>query len=310
MKLINNMKKIGTCILNLILILLAAYIVLMQVCPDKIKNFIGYQPFVILTDSMEPLIPTGSAVLVKNFKEDEEPEEDTIISFNVDRLGTPTVFTHYFREKQIDKDGRVLYRTQGLSAERYDDYKTYREDLIGTYVGHIPYVGKYILFLQSPFALIELGIILLLIVIHRILWEKFDREEQMALEAAECEAGTVDFIETTFEEEPVEEEENIVEREAKYQEISEEISEEECEQAETRVEIPKEECEEISPEISEEECTETSVEITEEKCETTCAENTGETSDEIKNKKVKSKKAGKKRSKDKKKGKKKDKKHK
>ena len=28
------------------------------------------------------------------------------------------------------------------NADRYDDYATYREDLIGTYVLHIPYFGK------------------------------------------------------------------------------------------------------------------------------------------------------------------------
>lgn len=265
------MKKIGTCILNIILILLAAYIILMQVCPDKVKNFIGYQPFVILTDSMEPLIPTGSAVLVKNFKEDEEPEENTIISFHVDRLGTPTVFTHYFREKETGWDGRVRYRTQGLSADRYDDYKTYREDLIGTYVGHIPYVGKYILFLQSPFALIELGIILLLIVIYRILWERFDREEQMALETVECGSGTVDCAEATDIAEWAEEEE-------------------ECEQAGTEItgETAQEEqvhVQEELPELQEEELK----------------------SKKDKNKKS-SKKEEKKRSKEKKKEKKKDKK--
>lgn len=178
--------------LNIILILLAAYIVMMQACPERIKDFIGYQSFVILTDSMEPLIPTGSAVLVKNFKEGEEPEKNTIISFNVDRLGTPTVFTHYFREKEMEEDGRIRYRTQGATADRYDDYVTYREDLIGTYVGHIPYVGRFVLFLQSPFALIELGIILFILLINRLLWDKFDREEKEALESDENDEDVID----------------------------------------------------------------------------------------------------------------------
>lgn len=181
------MKRIGHYVINIIFIFLATYIILMRVHPEMVKDIIGYQSFVILTDSMEPLIPTGSAVLVKNFKENEEPEKNTIISFNVDRLGTPAVFTHYFRETEVEEDGRIRYRTQGATADRYDDYYTYREDLIGTYVFHIPYVGKFILFLQSPFALLELGIILFIMLINRILWEKFDREEKEALAAAEAE---------------------------------------------------------------------------------------------------------------------------
>lgn len=59
---------------NLLLIVLALYIILVKICPEKVKALLGYQTFVILTDSMEPVIPTGSAVLVKNLKIMKNPK--------------------------------------------------------------------------------------------------------------------------------------------------------------------------------------------------------------------------------------------
>lgn len=176
------MKKALKCLVNIIVfllaILLAAYIIGMHFFPDQLKDIVGYQTFVILTDSMEPTIPVGSIVLVKNIKEDQKIAEDTIISFHVDRLGNDSVFTHYFKKKEIDERGQMRYYTQAENADRYDAYATYREDLLGTYVFHIPYAGRFILFLQSPFALLEFGIILFIMIIYSILWDKLDQEEK------------------------------------------------------------------------------------------------------------------------------------
>ena len=181
------MKKILKILPNVLLIMLVAYIVLMKICPEKINKFLGYQTFVILTDSMEPVLPTGSAVLVKNLKDDEEPKEGDIVSFRVDRLGEDAVFTHYYRGTETEEDGSTRYLTQGATAERPDDYITHRQDIIGTYVFHIPYVGRIVLFLKSPFALIELGIIMIIMIIYQLLWDKFDKEEQAEKEKQETE---------------------------------------------------------------------------------------------------------------------------
>lgn len=181
------MKKILKNLSDAILILLVVYIVLMKICPEKVDGLLGYQTFVILTDSMEPVIPTGSAVLVKNLKDDEEPKEGDIVSFRVDRLGEDAVFTHYYRGTETEEDGSIRYLTQGATAERPDDYITHRQDIIGTYVFHIPYAGRIVLFLKSPFALIELGIIMIIMIIYQLLWDKFDKEEQAEKEKQETE---------------------------------------------------------------------------------------------------------------------------
>lgn len=182
-----KINKIINFIFYILVIVLSIYIIGIQFFPEKLGEFVGYRTFVILTDSMEPTIPVGSLVISKNVKDAAEIPKDTIISFRVDRMGDEVVFTHYFKKRELDETGKVRYYTQAENADRYDDYTTYGEDVLGTYVFHIPYVGKFILFLQSPFALLELGIILFIMLINRILWEKFDREEKEALAAAEAE---------------------------------------------------------------------------------------------------------------------------
>ena len=181
------MLKLIKKIPNILLVVLALYFVLIKMYPERVKTFLGYQTFVILTDSMEPVIPTGSAVLVKNLKDDEEPKEGDIVSFRVDRLGEDAVFTRYYRGTETEEDGSIRYLTQGATAERPDDYIAHRQDIIGTYVFHIPYAGRIVLFLKSPFALIELGIIMIIMIIYQLLWDKFDKEEQAEKEKQETE---------------------------------------------------------------------------------------------------------------------------
>lgn len=179
------LKRLGNIATVLVAVLLVVYILGMHFFSDQLKEIVGYQTFVILTDSMEPTIPVGSLVLVRNITEDQEILEDTIISFHVDRFGNNSVFTHYFKKREIDETGQERYYTQAENADRFDEYKTYRKDLLGTYVFHIPYAGKFVQFLQSPFALFELGIIMFIMLIYSILFDKFDKEEKKNIETKE-----------------------------------------------------------------------------------------------------------------------------
>lgn len=186
------LKLLGNLVFSILLIVLFFYIVGMQFFPKQIKGALGYQTFVILSDSMESTLPVGSLVLSKNLTDEQVIPINTIVSFRVHWGDKEEIFTHYLKKIEIDETGKERYFTQGEKTEHYDDYVTYREDILGTYVLHIPYIGKFILFLQSPFALIELGIILFISLINRILWNKFDREEKEALTAGEEEEDVVD----------------------------------------------------------------------------------------------------------------------
>lgn len=66
--------------------------------PDKVAKITGYRLYTVMTDSMEPTIPTFSLVLTKLIPEDVEIAPNTIVTFQANRFGDDILLTHYFRE--------------------------------------------------------------------------------------------------------------------------------------------------------------------------------------------------------------------
>lgn len=164
-------------IFYLIFILLLFYILIMIITPEKINNILNYKFYSVLTNSMEPQIPTYSLVCIKKFKKDEiiDLEPQQIITFHANRFGENIIITHHFNKIEITEDGEVIYRTNAAGKENLDNYETTRDDLIGIYIFHIPYIGKFILFLKSKFGFILYGEFIIIFLINsliRTLWEE------------------------------------------------------------------------------------------------------------------------------------------
>ena len=130
------------------------YMFFMKLYPTDAPKFFGYKPYVILTNSMVPTLPVGSLVIDHAIDEDDPIPENTPITFKAELQGQEVFVTHYFR--YIDtSDGYDRYMTQGEGYQegQYDEFEIHREDIVGTYAFHIPYLGRVALFLQSPAAL-------------------------------------------------------------------------------------------------------------------------------------------------------------
>lgn len=177
MKKLRKIVRLASWFLILILIL---YTVLMVVQPKKMSQFVRYQFYTVLTDSMEPRIPTYSLVCVKKFRENEEVQlkPQQIITFHAVRLGVPIMITHHFNKIEKDKQGNTIYRTNAEGKEGFDVYDTKRENLIGTYVFHVPYLGKFILFLKSRVAYILYGEFLVIFLLNRLIAVKWEENKQ------------------------------------------------------------------------------------------------------------------------------------
>ena len=137
----------------LFLAICAAGAVLTVLFPEKLSALSGYKTYVVLTDSMVPRIPVHSLVLVKNKKDGEIPnlEPQQIITFRAMSFGESLILTHHFHHTEKNENGELIYRTNPEGQEDLDPYETKQEDILGTYLFHIPFVGKWILFLKSQY---------------------------------------------------------------------------------------------------------------------------------------------------------------
>lgn len=175
------LKKITTFISAIVVIALLVFVVCMQMYPEDTSKVVGYRFYTVLTNSMEPVIPTYSLVFSKMIDEDEEIKPNTIVTFKANRFGEDILLTHYFRKTQ-EKDGVLYYRTQGATAPDYDNYETSRKDIIGTYVFHIPYLGKIFLFLKSKFGFVMYGELFVIWLINKTIktrWDEKAREKHI-----------------------------------------------------------------------------------------------------------------------------------
>lgn len=172
------LKTILGSLTSLILVVVLVYCVCMWIFPQQVTNLVGFRFYTIVTGSMEPTIPTGSMVLVKSLAPGEDPQVGGIVTFKATRLGDPIVLTHYLREIQVEDDGQVRYITRGENTDHDDDYVTHREDLLGTYVFHMPFLGRLGQFLRSTQALFMYLMIGVILLIYYVLSLRLDRRAQ------------------------------------------------------------------------------------------------------------------------------------
>lgn len=168
-------KKVANIFSVLLMVILLSFMLLHRFQPQVLSDVMPYQLYNIPTGSMEPVIPTWSMAVVKPLR-NEEPKVGDIVTFHANHFGTPIILTHYLKKVEVQEDGRKRYYTQAAIGDTYDSYTTYREDLIGTCVFHIPFLGKILLFLQSFHALIMFLLIGLSLLVNRLISVHFEEK--------------------------------------------------------------------------------------------------------------------------------------
>lgn len=111
----------------------------------------GYTGYVIETGSMEPTIPIGSVVYVK--------ENDLKLNDIVTYKSNDKLMTH--RIVGVDEMNRTLI-TKGDANKYNDDYKVSVSDVLGKVEYSIPFIGYCVMYLQSLEGIIS--VILLFVV--------------------------------------------------------------------------------------------------------------------------------------------------
>jgi len=191
-----NFKKLWDVSSNIILtiyILLAMLLTCVQ--------FIGLQPLVVVSGSMEPSYPIGSLVYVKKIDTNKLKIGDVItVQLTEDVTGT-----HRIVDIITDSnDPSVLrFQTKGDANPVIDDILFEDNDIIGKVIFMIPYLGYIANFIHTPFGLCIFAIPALFALFY---FQVEDAAKKKALETKESdnEALSQDICDTSEKVIPVE----------------------------------------------------------------------------------------------------------
>ena len=161
------MKKILYYILFLVIVLPflifnLTLIIKSKLYPDKIADFMGYKPFIVMPGSMETTINIGDLVIVKKVNSSSIHTGD-IIAFKNGNI----VISHRVKEV-INDSGIYKFKTKGDNNNVADDFIVSSDAIEGIFVNKIPGLGSILLFLGKPIGL--LMVILVIIIVSTALY--------------------------------------------------------------------------------------------------------------------------------------------
>lgn len=222
-KILHGLGIILCIILIPILIVNLTMIVKSVMYPDKVPDFFGYKPFIVLSNSMYPAIETGDLVVVKEVSDANTLQVKDVIAF---RNKEDKVITH--RINAIDNNEGLAFVTKGDNNNVEDSSKVKAEALEGKYILRIPMLGSFAMFLQEPIGLLIFVVTPIAIF---IIWDMFSRNSKSKKDSKREEElqAEIDRLRKLAEEktdkEQAEKEEVEEEKKEEKKEILEEVEE-------------------------------------------------------------------------------------
>lgn len=150
-------------VLKVILILVVYNMILLGISAmdnNENTNIFGFKSYIITTNSMEPNIKKGDAVVCKKVKTEDLKEGD-VITFSKD--GEVITITHRIIKIET-KDGKKSYITKGDNNTLEDNEKVEENQIRGKMIVVIPRLGNFIKLLSNNI------IVLILLLVILILW--------------------------------------------------------------------------------------------------------------------------------------------
>ena len=151
-------QKLSWILEGFFLILLLLVTILIYV-PEQSEHLLHIRMIQVTGKNKEKAIEQDSLIFVKTFKDNEEPKNNTLISFRAERFGELVILTHMFVKSEV-RNQETFYITQAPDSSYYDTYETRHEDLVGSYLFHIKYMGRVYEFLQSSYGKITYAVVL------------------------------------------------------------------------------------------------------------------------------------------------------
>ena len=160
----------------------------------KDADFLGYKPYIVLSDSMRDTFAVGDlSVSVQTDPETLEPGD--IITFtSIDPSNYGSVVTHKIREI-TEYEGEPAFVTYGTTTGVDDSYPVPFDNVIGEYKFRLPKMGYFFEFLTTPAGYVTVILIPFLVLIalqgakfFRLV-KQYRAEQQAELDAKRAEAA-------------------------------------------------------------------------------------------------------------------------
>lgn len=154
--------------------------------PNLTVKIFKFQPFVVVTESMEPVINVNDMVVVKEFDLDTAAVGD-IITFeaDIDYNGTMEVVTHYIYSIETT-DGETIIRTHrhfdDVTLATPDTWLITSDQVLGTYSFHVQYIGYITGFVKSIYGMAVIGANVLIIGAITFITKRAKRKEEQEQE--------------------------------------------------------------------------------------------------------------------------------
>ena len=160
----------------------------------KDADFLGYKPYIVLSDSMKDTFAVGD-LSVSAQADPETLEPGDIITFtSIDPSNYGSVVTHKIREI-TEYEGEPAFVTYGTTTGVDDSYPVPFDNVIGEYKFRLPKMGYFFEFLTTPAGYVTVILIPFLVLIA-LQGAKFFRlvrqyraEQQAELDAKRAEAA-------------------------------------------------------------------------------------------------------------------------
>jgi signal peptidase len=142
--------------------LVAVAVFALIIAPPFLLGTKVYPVAVVQGNSMFPVLQNGELVIFRGVNTENIQNGTIVVAVEG---GAPANFLNYFTRpviihevyaRIVNQYGRVYYQTKGVNNPYPDPFLVPQENILGTPVFSIPYVGFFILFVSSPEGLVFL----------------------------------------------------------------------------------------------------------------------------------------------------------
>ena len=155
--------------------------------PDVPPNFLGYTPVIVSSGSMSPEFEVTDLVIVKAPEDAASLEDGTVICY----LSDNSLVTHRIIGQETASDGLMVYITQGDANNAPDRTRVDPSQIVGVYQTHIPELGKFALFMQTPTG-ITLFVVMPLLALFALYSILDQRRFKALLQEKQAQTATID----------------------------------------------------------------------------------------------------------------------